>query len=82
MLAGGTAFVDPFTNFVNAAVVVGDTLLLEGAPEDIQRLAADMDLVDVARPREKAFRRGHAPVAIAALIALANDSGDGATLDR
>ena len=30
-------------------VRVGDTLLLEGAIEDIQRLAADMDLVDVSR---------------------------------
>jgi di/tricarboxylate transporter len=45
-------------------VVVGDTLLLEGAPEDIQRLAADMDLVDIARPTVKAYRRGHAPVAV------------------
>ena len=31
-------------------VRVGDTLLLEGAPEDIQRLAADMDMVDVSHP--------------------------------
>jgi uncharacterized protein with PhoU and TrkA domain len=38
-------------------VRVGDTLLLEGAVEDIQRLAADMDLVDVNRPRVMAFRR-------------------------
>jgi hypothetical protein len=38
-------------------VRVGDTLLLEGTVEDIQRLAADMDLVDVNRPRVVAFRR-------------------------
>jgi uncharacterized transporter YbjL len=38
-------------------VRVGDTLLLEGSIEDIQRLAADMDLVDVSRPRVMAFRR-------------------------
>ena len=31
-------------------VRVGDTLLLEGAIEDIQRLAADMDLVDIVAP--------------------------------
>ena len=51
-------------------VQVGDTLLLEGAIEDIQRLAADMDLVDVSRPTIRAYRRGKAPIAIAALIAV------------
>jgi di/tricarboxylate transporter len=51
-------------------VVVGDTLLLEGAPEDISRLAADMDLLDVTRPTAKAFRRGHAPVVVAVLAAV------------
>ncbi|OAN77699.1 dATP pyrophosphohydrolase [Sulfitobacter sp. EhC04] len=51
-------------------VKVGDTLLLEGAPEDIQRLAADMELVDVSQPSARAFRRGHAPIAIGALIGI------------
>ena len=51
-------------------VRVGDTLLLEGAPADIERLAADMDLVDVTRPTERAYRRGRAWVAVAALFAL------------
>ncbi|MWD26928.1 SLC13 family permease [Aquicoccus sp. SCR17] len=51
-------------------VRVGDTLLLEGAPEDIQRLAADMGLVDVTRPSARAFRRGHAPIALLALVAI------------
>ncbi len=48
-------------------VRVGDTLLLEGSIEDIQRLAADMDLVDISRPSIKPFRRAKAPIAIAAL---------------
>ncbi|MEM6374740.1 MAG: SLC13 family permease [Pseudomonadota bacterium] len=48
-------------------VRVGDTLLLEGAPEDIKRLSQEMDLVDVTQPTERAYRRGHAPVALAAL---------------
>jgi len=48
-------------------VRVGDTLLLEGAIEDIQRLAADMDLVDISRPSIKAFRRDRAPIALLAL---------------
>lgn len=51
-------------------VVVGDTLLLEGSAEDIGRLAADMDLVDVAKPRMKPFRRAKAPIAIGALAAV------------
>ena len=51
-------------------VRVGDTLLLEGAPEDIKRLATEMDLVDVTQPTERAYRRGHAPVALAALAGI------------
>lgn len=51
-------------------VRVGDTLLLEGAIEDIQRLAADMDLVDINRPRVLAFRRAKAPIALAALALI------------
>ncbi|MEM6940456.1 MAG: SLC13 family permease [Pseudomonadota bacterium] len=51
-------------------VKVGDTLLLEGSAEDIARLAADMDLVDVTTPAERAYRRGHAPIAIVALLGI------------
>lgn len=51
-------------------VRVGDTLLLEGAPEDIRRLADDMGLVDVATPTERAYRRGHAPLVLAALVGI------------
>ncbi|MBL4768721.1 MAG: SLC13 family permease [Rhodobacteraceae bacterium] len=51
-------------------VRVGDTLLLEGAPADIQRLAADMDMVDVTKPSDRAFRRSHAPIAIATLAGI------------
>jgi len=51
-------------------VRVGDTLLVEGAPEDIQRLASEMEMVDVSHPSARAFRRSHAPVAIAALAGI------------
>ncbi|OIP83639.1 MAG: dATP pyrophosphohydrolase [Rhodobacterales bacterium CG2_30_65_12] len=61
----------------NVAVRVGDTLLLEGAPEDIQRLANEVNLVDVSKPSERAFRRGHAPVAIGAMVALVALAGLG-----
>jgi di/tricarboxylate transporter len=58
-------------------VFVGDTLLLEGAPEDIARLAADMDMVDITKPTVKAYRRSKAPIAIAALIGIVALSGLG-----
>ena len=58
-------------------VRVGDTLLLEGTPEDIQRLARDVDLVDVSHPSARAFRRGHAPIAIAALVGVVALAGFG-----
>ncbi|MGR3662826.1 MAG: SLC13 family permease [Paracoccaceae bacterium] len=51
-------------------VRVGDTLLLEGAMEDIQRLSVDMDMVDVSEPTVRAFRRSHAPLALAALAGI------------
>lgn len=51
-------------------VRIGDTLLLEGAMEDIRRLATDMQMVDISQPTQRAFRRGHAPLVIAILIAV------------
>ncbi|MDE3027584.1 MAG: SLC13 family permease [Paracoccaceae bacterium] len=51
-------------------VRVGDTLLLEGAMADIQRLAAEMELVDIGHPSDRAYRRRHAPIVIAVLVAI------------
>ncbi|PTQ75484.1 SLC13 family permease [Celeribacter persicus] len=51
-------------------VRVGDTLLLEGAPADIQRLATDMDMGDVSKPTERAYHRSHAPIALAAMFSI------------
>ncbi|WP_128253265.1 SLC13 family permease [Falsirhodobacter deserti] len=51
-------------------VAVGDTLLLEGRMEDIQRLASDMDMVDVNHPVERPFRRKRAPIVIAVLAGI------------
>ena len=58
-------------------VRVGDTLLLEGAPEDIHRLATEMDLVDVSAPSERAYRRSHAPIALLALVGIVALAGFG-----
>lgn len=51
-------------------VRVGDTLLLEGAPEDIARLSRDMEMVDISHPSARAYRRSHAPIAIGALAGI------------
>ena len=51
-------------------VQVGDTLLLEGAMEDIRRLAADMDVVEVNQPSARAYRRAHAPIVIGVLAGV------------
>ncbi|TCP41765.1 SLC13 family permease [Rhodovulum marinum] len=51
-------------------VKVGDTLLLEGAPGDIKRLAGEQGLVDISHPAGRAYRRAHAPIAIAALFGI------------
>ncbi len=58
------------TQLDNLTIRVGDTLLLEGDPADIQRLAADMDLVDVSQPSERAYRREKSPIAIAAMAGI------------
>lgn len=58
-------------------VRLGDTLLLEGAPEDIHRLATEMDLVDVSAPSERAYRRSHAPIALLALVGIVALAGFG-----
>ncbi|PWJ19272.1 SLC13 family permease [Jannaschia seohaensis] len=49
---------------------VGDTLLLEGAAEDISRLAADHHLVEVNQPSARAFRREKLWVPVAAVAAI------------
>jgi len=51
-------------------VRVGDTLLLEGAPEDIRRLASDVDLINIAEPTERPYRRERAPLMIGVLVAV------------
>ncbi|WP_265500350.1 SLC13 family permease [Paracoccus beibuensis] len=51
-------------------VRVGDTLLLEGASADIQRLARDMDMVEVNAPSDRAYRRKHAPIVVVTLLGV------------
>ncbi|CUH61169.1 SLC13 family permease [Thalassobacter stenotrophicus] len=58
------------TDLDSLIVKVGDTLLLEGAPEDIHRFASDMNLVDVSKPEARAYRREMAWVPVTAMIGL------------
>jgi len=51
-------------------IQVGDTLLLEGGAEDIQRMAQDMRMLDVSKPTDRAYRRRKAPLALASLAGI------------
>jgi di/tricarboxylate transporter len=62
----------------DVVIRIGDTLLLEGDPADIQRLAEDVDLVELSRPRARAFRRDRAHVVLGTLIAIVLLAGIGA----
>ena len=53
----------------DVVVRIGDTLLLEWAAEDIARLAADMDALEVNAPSERAFQV--APIFLLAIVAVA-----------
>jgi di/tricarboxylate transporter len=59
----------------DVVIRVGDTLLLEGDPEDIRRLAEDVDLVDLTRPSARPYRREHAPIVLAVLAGVVVLSG-------
>ena len=54
----------------DVVVRVGDTLLLEGTPADIQRLAQDEGLVDISTPTERPYRRRHAPIVFGVLAGV------------
>jgi len=54
----------------DVVVKVGDTILMEGSPSDIQRMANDMRLVDLTLPTEQAFRRNKVPIAVLALFGI------------
>ena len=54
----------------DVVVRVGDTLLLEGAPDDIRRLAADVDILDINETTDRPFKRGRAPFVLVVLAAI------------
>jgi len=47
-----------------------DKLLLEGPPDNFDALTEDADLISVSRPSGRPYRRGKAPLALIALMAV------------
>lgn len=60
----------PGPDLANVRLRPADKLLLEGPPEGLDHLSQEADLVSVTRPTGRAFRRAHAPIALAALAAV------------
>lgn len=56
--------------FERTRLAVGDTILIEGAPEDLNRLIADESLVNISDPMARAFRRKKLPIAVFTLVAV------------
>lgn len=56
--------------FETTALAPGDTLLIEGAPEDLARFADENRLVNVSEPSERGYRRQKAPIAIAITVGV------------
>ncbi len=51
-------------------LAVGDTLLLDGAPDDIERLVEEERLIFLSPVTSRSFRRKKAPIAIATMIGV------------
>lgn len=49
---------------------VGDTILMEGSAEDLERLSAEQNLINLAEPRDRPFRRTKAPFVVGIMLAV------------
>jgi di/tricarboxylate transporter len=56
--------------FETTPLETADTILLEGAPEDLRRVAEDYGFIQLSEPPERNFRPEKAPIAIATLIGM------------
>lgn len=61
----------------DVVIRVGDTLLIEGAPDDIKRLADDVNLTDLTEPTGRSYRRDKAPIVLMTLAAVVSLSAIG-----
>jgi di/tricarboxylate transporter len=56
--------------FDRVRMEVGDTILLEGPPEGIHRLAESGDIINLTEPEHVPVRRSKAPIAVGAVLAV------------
>ncbi len=56
--------------FEDVRLAFGDTLLVQGPAEGINRLMQERDFLNLTEPKQRAFRREKAPLAIAAIAAV------------
>lgn len=56
--------------FENVALKPGDTVLLEGERDDLNRFVESEKLLNLAEPKALGFRTRKAPIALAALVAI------------
>lgn len=61
--------------FEEVPLQVGDTLLLEGAHEDLRRLVEDQQLVNIAEPTIRGFRRNKAWIAVGTMLGVVIAAG-------
>jgi di/tricarboxylate transporter len=57
-------------NFEDVRLAFGDTLLVQGPAEGINRLMQERDFLNLTEPKQRAFRRHKAPLAIGAITAV------------
>jgi len=58
-------------------IQIGDTLLLEGDPDDIHRLAEEQGLAELTRPSDRPYRRKRAPIVLGILAMVVFGSAFG-----
>ncbi|NKD77569.1 SLC13 family permease [Haematospirillum sp. H1815] len=49
---------------------VGDTVLMEGSAEDLERLSTDQGLINLSEPKDRPFRRTKAPFVVLIMLAV------------
>lgn len=57
-------------DFENLKLAFGDTLLLEGPREDLDRIFSEKDFINLSEPKHTVFRRSKAPLALGAMALL------------
>ncbi len=61
---------DIFPPFKRARFEVGDTLLIEGYPENLKNFFEEFGLINLSEPKEKPMRREKAPLVVATIVMI------------